>query len=142
VPRAAITGSLLQPAAFAVGRRNAPHHDTCPATWPRPTARASTGEDAERLDRFALRYYRITKPTISFKVSVGAAARIRELARREGLSVSEFLRRRATAPVPSETAGAYQISEDPLTGLPVMRGPGTAEPVSSEQVRALMADFP
>ena len=80
-------------------------------------------------------------PTISFKVSPRLAARIRELARREGLTVSEFLRRRATAAAPTDTAQAYQIVEDPVTGLPVMEGP-EGESVSSEDVRALMADFP
>lgn len=81
-------------------------------------------------------------PTISFKVSAREAARIRELARREGLTVSEFLRRRAVSTPPNEGEGEYRIVEDPLTGLPVMEGPPGRDPVSSEQIRALLADFP
>jgi hypothetical protein len=80
-------------------------------------------------------------PTISFKVSAREAARIRELARREGLTVSEFLRRRAVS-VAGDDAGDYRIVEDPVTGLPVMSGPPGRGLVSSEQIRALMADFP
>ena len=81
-------------------------------------------------------------PTISFKVSAREAARIRELARREGLTVSEFLRRRAASAAPSDPTGDYRIAEDPMTGLPVMKGPPGPGLVSSEQIRALMADFP
>ena len=95
-----------------------------------------------RLPSLALSYYRNTMPTISFKVSAREAARIRELARREGLTISEFLRRRAVSTPPKEGAGEYRIVEDPLTGLPLMEAPPGTEPVSSDQIRALMADFP
>ena len=81
-------------------------------------------------------------PTITFKVTSRDAARIRELARREGLTVSEFLRRRAVASAASVPVGDYRIARDPLTGLPVMEAPPGMRPVSSEQIRALMADFP
>jgi hypothetical protein len=81
-------------------------------------------------------------PTLTFKVSERDAARIRQLARREGLTVSEFLRRRAVATAPTGASGDYRITKDPLTGLPVMEAPAGTAMVSSEQVRALMADFP
>jgi hypothetical protein len=81
-------------------------------------------------------------PTVSFKVSGREAARIRELARREGLTVSEFLRRRAVSTVASDAAGEFRIVEDSLTGLPVMEGPSGRALVSSDQIRALVADFP
>ncbi len=81
-------------------------------------------------------------PTITFKVTGREAARIRELARREGLTVSEFLRRRAMASTAVGPAEGYRITEDPITGLPVMEAPSEMAPVSSEQIRALMADFP
>lgn len=81
-------------------------------------------------------------PTISFKVSAREAARIRELARREGLTVSEFLRRRASSAAPTLAAADYRIVEDPVTGLPLMTGPPGAGVVSSEQIEALLADFP
>ena len=81
-------------------------------------------------------------PTITFKVTSRDAARIRELARREGLTVSEFLRRRAVATTAGGPVGDYRIARDPLTGLPVMEAPPGMGPVSSDQIRALMADFP
>ena len=80
-------------------------------------------------------------PTITFKVTPREAARIQELARREGVTVSEYLRRRATAPAQPPIAG-YRIVADPVTGLPVMEAPADVAPVSSAQVRALLADFP
>jgi hypothetical protein len=81
-------------------------------------------------------------PTITFKVTARQAARIREMARREGVTVSEFLRRRAIQPPPGGSEGEYRITQDPVTGLPVMEAPRSVQPVSSEQVRALLADFP
>jgi hypothetical protein len=87
-------------------------------------------------------YYRNTVPTITFKVTPREAARIRQLAAREGLTVSEFLRRRAVAPGVEGSAGEYRIVQDPVTGLAVMEAPAGMIPVSSEQVRALMGDFP
>ena len=81
-------------------------------------------------------------PTITFKVTAREAARIRELARRDGVTVSEFLRRRAVATPPHPGAGQYRITTDPVTGLPVMEAPPGTPAVSSAQIRALLADFP
>lgn len=78
-------------------------------------------------------------PTITFKVSEREAARIRALAR---LTVSEFLRRRAVARSSEVAPQQYRIGSDPLTGLPVMEAPAGAASISSEQIRALLADFP
>jgi hypothetical protein len=80
--------------------------------------------------------------TISFKVTAREAARIRELALREGVTLSEFLRRRATAPGPQPQPREYRIGTDAVTGLPVMVAPPDAPPVTSEEIRALLADFP
>lgn len=81
--------------------------------------------------------------TITFKVTALEAARIRRMARREGLTVSEFLRRRAMQPSPTAVeVGAYHIETSAVTGLPVMHAPESVPPVSSEQVRELLADFP
>lgn len=96
-----------------------------------------------RLESWAPRYYRITVPTITFKVTPQEAARIRRMARREGLTVSEFLRRRAVEALPvAGEGGEYRIEPSKVTGLPVMHAPGGSTPVSSEQVHALLADFP
>lgn len=81
-------------------------------------------------------------PTLTFKVSEREAVRIRELARRERVTVSEFLRRRAVASAAVGQGGAYRIAQDPLTGLPVMEAPAGMEPVTSDHIRALLADFP
>ena len=81
-------------------------------------------------------------PTITFKVSAQEAAHIRRLARREGRTVSEFLRHRAIqSPVAAESHG-YHVEKSPVTGLPVMHAPERTPPVTSEQVRALLSDFP
>jgi hypothetical protein len=81
-------------------------------------------------------------PTITFKVTPREAARIRELARREGVTVSEFLRRRAIAQLPGTQTGGFRITVDAVTGLPVMDAPPGTPEVSSAQIRALLADFP
>jgi hypothetical protein len=83
-------------------------------------------------------------PTITFKVNSEEAARIRHLARKERSTVSEFLRRRALVdPVARRRARArYRVETSRVTGLPVMHGPADARPVTAEQVRALLADFP
>ena len=93
----------------------------------------------------ACRYYRITMPTLTFKVSPREAARIRRLARREGRTLSEFLRRRATEPEPAPAAmarDAYHIEISAVTGLPVLRAPGDVSVVTSDQIREIAADFP
>ncbi|MEQ1856200.1 MAG: hypothetical protein ABL963_07015 [Longimicrobiales bacterium] len=81
-------------------------------------------------------------PTLTFKVSDREAARIRQLAHRERLTLSEFLRRRAVAPAAGAPPAEYRIGKDPVTGLPVMEASAGVEPVSSEEIRALLADFP
>jgi hypothetical protein len=82
-------------------------------------------------------------PTITFKVTPQEAARIRRLARREGLTVSDFLRRRAVqAAATAFDAGDYRVETSPVTGLPVMHAPEEMPVVSSEQVRVFLADFP
>jgi hypothetical protein len=81
-------------------------------------------------------------PTITFKVTDREAARIRQLARRDGVTLSEFLRRRAVAPPTGSEAKGYRIGRDPVTGLPMMEAPAGMVTVSSEEIRALLADFP
>jgi hypothetical protein len=81
--------------------------------------------------------------TLSFKVTPDEAARIRCSARRVHLTVSEFLRRRAMGEAaPRGKAGGYRIETSCVTGLPVMRAPRGTPPVTSAQIRALLADFP
>jgi hypothetical protein len=82
-------------------------------------------------------------PTLTFKVTMEEAARIRRLARREKRTLSEFLRRRAVqgAPPPDDASG-YRIERSPVTGLPVMHAPTDTPPVTPEDIKALLSDFP
>ncbi len=77
-------------------------------------------------------------PTISFKVSEAEANRIRRAAR--GRSLSDYIR---AAVLPPEKKGpsAYATKTDKDTGLPVTITPPGIE-LSSEEVRAALADFP
>jgi hypothetical protein len=90
-------------------------------------------------------YYRNSVPTLTFKVTPEEAARIRRQARREGRTVSEMLRARAaqpSAPAKGDASAGYRIEKSPVTGLPVMVAPPGSPEVTSEQVRALLTDFP
>jgi len=81
--------------------------------------------------------------TLSFKVTAREAALIRRRAKRERHSVSEFLRSRAMGEhAPRPAAAGYRIVRSRVTGLPVMVGPAGVPGVKSEDVRALLADFP
>lgn len=84
-------------------------------------------------------------PTLTFKVTIEEAARIRRLARRENKTLSEFLRRRVMQDAPSGSGAApsgYRIERSSVTGLPVMHAPAETPPVTSETVKALLTDFP
>lgn len=84
-------------------------------------------------------------PTLSFKVTPQEAARIRRLARREGRTVSEMLRRRAVQPFAAAAVpepDGYIIKKSSVTGLPVMFAPARTPRVTPEQIRALLVDFP
>lgn len=95
------------------------------------------------LSRNGAWYYRNTMPTITFKVSPGEAARIRRLALREGRTVSEFLRRRATLrDTTQQETEAYRVETSPVTGLPVLRAPAGVAVATSDQIREIAADFP
>lgn len=77
-------------------------------------------------------------PTISFKVSEAEAARIRRAAR--GRSLSDYIRAAVLPSEPKKTA-VYRTKTDRGTGLPVTITPPGVE-LSSEEVRAALADFP
>ena len=77
--------------------------------------------------------------TLSFKVSDGDALLIRQRAKREKLSVSEYLRRRAVGTENSVPVGRMRCDLTdaeifaPLEGSPAM---------TNETVRQMLADFP
>ena len=95
------------------------------------------------MPRHLLRITVIPMPTMSFKVTAEEAARIRQLARREKRTVSEFIRRRAVQREAVSTGDTdYRIAISRVTGLPVMQAPPGAPRVTSEDVAALLTEFP
>ena len=78
--------------------------------------------------------------TISFKVDEQEARAIRLQAKKEGISVSEFLRRRARlAPAPPPKARTVRC---PHTGARIFAAADTLPPLTTEAVRSLLGDFP
>ncbi|WP_265594911.1 hypothetical protein [Haloferula sp. BvORR071] len=78
--------------------------------------------------------------TLTFKVTDEEARRIRAAAKRQRITVSEYLRRRAAGPdpVPAEP----QLVKCPHTGAMIFAPLLDAPPLSSESVREMLADFP
>jgi len=93
-----------------------------------------------RLSIASIAYYHITVTTISFKVSLDEAREIRARARRERLTVSEYLRRRAVASV--QPPSPIQRTRCPLTGATIFGGAVDLPPLSVESTREMLADFP
>lgn len=78
--------------------------------------------------------------TISFKVSPEEAREIRARARRERLTVSEYLRRQAIAPV--QAPAKIPRTRCPLTGAMIFGKVDDLPPLTVESTRDLLADFP
>lgn len=96
---------------------------------------------ADALDGPLSAYYGITDMvTISFKVSEDEARSIRSRAHNEGVTVSEYLRRRARPAGPGTEA--WRQVRCPHTGAMILAGPGGQPPLTTEAVRELLADFP
>ncbi len=78
--------------------------------------------------------------TISFKVSEDEARLIRARARKEGVSVSEYLRRRARL----STADSRPLRQVrcPHTGAMIFAAPEEQAPLTTEMVREFLSDFP
>ena len=78
--------------------------------------------------------------TISFKVDEQEARTIRLRAEREGVSVSEFLRRRARLALePPQKPRTVRCRH---TGAKIFAGAESLPPLTTEAVRGLLADFP
>jgi hypothetical protein len=78
--------------------------------------------------------------TLTFKVTEREARLIRSRARRERVTVSEYLRRRASmslapAPKPDKVRCRY-------TGATIFASPGNESPLTTDAVRDLLSDFP
>lgn len=78
--------------------------------------------------------------TISFKVSDEEARLIRARARSEGISISEYLRRRARLAMPPPSSP--RLVRCPHTGTMIFAALDDLPPLTTEAVRELLADFP
>jgi hypothetical protein len=78
-------------------------------------------------------------PVLTFKVDRQSAQRIRAKARAAKSSVSAYLRKAALG---EETPAPVRIvrRKHPVSGLPYNAAP--TRPVTSEEIRAALADFP
>ncbi len=79
-------------------------------------------------------------PTLTFKVSLDEAARIRLLARRRNKSLSEYVRQRALGEEAAPEAVRRVRCEH--TGAMIFEAPAGSRPLTTEAVAELLADFP
>lgn len=79
-------------------------------------------------------------PTISFKVTEEEARLIRSRAGSEGVSVSEYLRRRAN--VALSAPGPPRLVRCPRTGAMIFGPLDDQAPLDTATVRELLSDFP
>ena len=78
--------------------------------------------------------------TLTFKVTDQEARLIRSRARKERLTVSEYLRRRASlALVPARKPAKVRC---PHTGAMIFASPDNQPPLTTDAVRELLSDFP
>lgn len=77
--------------------------------------------------------------TVSFKVSDDEALQIRNQAKRERLSLSEYLRRRALPESGAVVIGKVRCE---YTGAEIFAPLAGAAPFTTAEVRDLLADFP
>ena len=77
--------------------------------------------------------------TLSFKVSDDEARLIRALAKRERLSLSEYLRRRASGVGDSGLPGRVRCE---LTGATIFEPAIGQPPLTTVAVKEMLADFP
>lgn len=78
--------------------------------------------------------------TLTFKVTDEEARRIRALARREGVTVSEYLRRRAMAVFREPRKPRLVRCEH--TGAMIFGPAGSEAPLTTDAVREMLSDFP
>jgi hypothetical protein len=78
--------------------------------------------------------------TLTFKVTDEEARLIRSRARKERVTVSEYLRRRASISLSSSRKpGKVRC---PHTGAMIFASPENQAPLTTDAVRELLADFP
>ena len=78
--------------------------------------------------------------TLTFKVTDEEARRIRSRARKERVTVSEYLRRRASLSLAPACKPAKVRC--PHTGAMIFAAPDNQPPLTTDAVRELLSDFP
>jgi hypothetical protein len=78
--------------------------------------------------------------TLTFKVTDEEARLIRSRARQERVTVSEYLRRRAS--VSPFSSGKPRKVRCPHTGAMIFASPDNQPPLTTNAVRELLSDFP
>lgn len=78
--------------------------------------------------------------TLSFKVTEEEARAIRQQARKEELTVSEFLRRRARGV--GENPPVIEPTRCEWTGATILSGSAQLQPLTTASVREMLNDFP
>ncbi|MDQ3200482.1 MAG: hypothetical protein M3Q46_15080 [Verrucomicrobiota bacterium] len=78
--------------------------------------------------------------TLSFKVTDNEARSIRQKARRERVSVSEYLRRRAAVPAPA--AAKPEVGRCRVTGATIFQSAADRPPLTVTSTKEMLADFP
>ncbi|MYD71279.1 MAG: hypothetical protein F4W89_11130 [Acidobacteria bacterium] len=79
-------------------------------------------------------------PRVSFKVSAEEARLIRARAREEGVSLSDYLRRRVRLATPAP--GPPKLVRCPHTGAMIFAAPEDQPLLTTDNVREFLSDFP
>ena len=79
-------------------------------------------------------------PTLTFKVSLDEARRIRALAKRKNTTLSEYVRQSTLRG--EESAGRVRRVRCQHTGALIFSPPAGTTPLTTERVREMLADFP
>ena len=78
-------------------------------------------------------------PSVTVKLSEAESRKLRSAARSARRTVSAHIR---AVLFPAKPAGRVRLVRDPETGLLIFKSPAHTPPITSEDVRAALADFP
>jgi len=92
------------------------------------------------LDKQIIGYYGNTMPTLTFKVTIDEARRIRAEAKARRMSLSEYIRGRALNGG-KKPKGVRRLRCE-HTGAMIFASPPGTPPLTTETVREILADFP
>jgi hypothetical protein len=79
-------------------------------------------------------------PTLTFKVTIDEARRIRAEARGKKMTLSEYVRGRSLSS--GKSSGHVRRVRCEHTGAKIFSSPAGAKPLTTETVREMLADFP